>query len=368
MSVRTAISTNEHVKGAARRALPALAQARVAVLLGGRSSEREVSIVTGRQVLAALTTPEDGLDQRGPARVLAVEAREDGRWELEGEPLSVGRALERLAEVDVVFCALHGGEGENGTIQGLLASAGLLTTGSDVRASAVAMDKVFTRHLVASQGVRVARGECLLREDWEQRGESCLARCARWDAPGWVAKPRCGGSSIGAAVVRDPAELRAAVEAAFAWEPEVLVEELIEGVEVTCGVLVDPTGVARALPPIEIRPHPGRFFDYEEKYSAGGAQELCPPVSLAPAVVERVRALGVLVHRFLRCAGYSRSDFLVPANEAEPVFLELNTLPGLTPRSLVPLAAAREGIDYRTLCLWIVADALRRAGSDAVEP
>ncbi len=368
MSARTATSTSELAAGAPRRAVPPLAQASVAVLLGGRSSERNVSLVSGREVLAALEEQADALDQRGPARVVGVEARADGRWLVAGEVLAIGQALERLAEVDVVFNALHGGEGEDGSVQGLLASAGLLTTGSDVRASAVAMDKVFTRHLVASQGVRVARGECLLREEWARDPEALLARLACWNVAGWVAKPRCGGSSIGTGVARDAAELRAAVDGACAWEPEVLVEELVEGVEVTCGVLVDPTGAPRALTPIEIRPHAGRFFDYEEKYSEGGAEELCPPVSLSPDVVERVRELGLRVHRFLRCAGYSRSDFLVPAGATEPVFLELNTLPGLTPRSLVPRAAKRDGIDYRTLCLWIVADALRRAGGGAAAP
>jgi len=331
------------------------------VLAGGRSSEREVSLVSGRGVLAALEARSDALDQRGPARAIAVEILADGRWSVAGEALRVGAALERLAEVDVVFDALHGGQGEDGSVQGLFACAGIPLTGSGVRASALALDKLFARQVAAAHGVRVARGDVLEHAAWRSGREEILARLAGWGVAGWVAKPRQGGSSVGTALARDPAELADAIERAFAEEPEVLVEELVGGVELTGGVVVDGAGVLRALTTIEIRPRRGAFFDYAEKYAEGGAEELCPPVSVPPETAERVRELALLLHRAFRCAGYSRSDFMLPSAGGDPVFLELNTLPGFTPRSLVPLAAAHEGVDYRTLCLWILADALRRS-------
>jgi D-alanine-D-alanine ligase len=332
----------------------------VAVLMGGRSSEREVSRESGRMILEALGTPDDSLDARGPARVLPIEILEDGRWRIDGADLEVGVALRRLAEVDLVFSALHGGEGEDGTIQGLLTSAGIAFTGSGVAASAVCLDKVFARHLIRSQGVRVARAALVGRLEWERGRAQELERLRSWDEAGWVVKPRFGGSSVGAAVARSQEELAAALDEAFRWEEEALVEALVRGTELTGGVVVDALGRLRALTPIEIQPHEGRFFDYEEKYSAEGAAELCPPVSVGAEVCRRIEELSLLAHRFLRCAGYSRSDFVLPEQGGDPVFLEINTLPGLTQRSLVPLAAQHDGIDYRTLCLWIAHEGLRR--------
>jgi D-alanine-D-alanine ligase len=181
--------------------------------------------------------------------------------------------------------------------------------------------------------------------------------------PGWVAKPRRGGSSVGTAIARTPDELEAAVARALAVEDEVLVEELVPGTELTVGVVTDPRGAVRALTPIEIRPHAGRFFDYDEKYRADGALELCPPSMLDAAACARLADVALRAHAMLGCEGYSRSDFIVPLDGGEPVFLELNTLPGLTPRSLLPKAAAAYGIDYRTLCLWIAASGLARGSA-----
>ena len=365
MSSKADISTSERAARAPGldphvRDRSGLEAATVAVLMGGRSSEREVSLTSSREILHALTTPAGADDRRGPRTVVAVDLETDGRWLVNGHSLTVGAALHALAEVDVFFLGLHGGEGEGGTIQGLLGVADHVYTGSDVRGSAVCLDKVFSRELLRAQGVAVARGRPVEADAWREGPDRTLGVLAAWGAAGWVVKPRCGGSSVGATVVRDAAGLPTAIEEAFAFEPEVLVEELVEGIELTGGVIEDPDGALRALTPIEIRPHEGRFFDYEEKYSESGALELCPPESVGEAVQEKVKHLALLAHRTLRCGGYSRTDFMLPHGGTEPVFLETNTLPGMTPRSLLPLAAATEGIDYRTLCLWIAAAALRR--------
>ncbi len=340
-----------------------LEEVQVCVLFGGRSSERAVSLSSGRQILEALSRPSSSEDRRGPRRAIAVEIQQDGSWKVGKRSLDLGAALEELDSVDVFFSALHGGEGEDGSLQGVFTCAGKAFTGCGVAASAVAMDKVFAREMVASRGMRIAPGLAVQRQTFEANREALLRELGAWRIDGWVVKPRGGGSSVGCSIARSTAELADALRASFVWEEEALVETLVQGTELTGGVLVSPDEGPLALPVVEIRPHAGRFFDYHEKYSTDGAIELCPPEGVAPAVCERVRSLALLAHTTLRCGGYSRSDFIVPEGEQEPVFLELNTLPGMTPRSLLPRAAAAAGIDYRTLCLWIAAEAVRRRRS-----
>ena len=337
-----------------------LEHAVVCVLLGGRSSEREVSLTSGAKIAEALRTPIGAEDRRGPARVLEVEVREDGRWNVDGRELAPGAALDALTDVDLFFSGLHGGEGENGSWQGFFACCDRAFTGSGVAASAVGMDKVFTRELMRARGVRVAPAQCLTMAAWNEHSDDILSTLADWDEAGWAVKPRCGGSSVGATLTRDSRDLAEAITTAFALEREVLVEALIEGTEVTGAVLQTPDRGLEALPVVEIRPKPGRFFDYEEKYADSGAVELCPPQGVSESICELVRAASLEAHTTLRCDGFSRSDFIVPLDGSAPVFLELNTLPGMTPRSLLPLAAETVGIDYRTLCLWIASDAISR--------
>ena len=358
MHARTATSTSDLVARFAHLPL-GLETATVAVLMGGRSSEREVSLSSGRMVVDALRTTETLDDRRGPARVIAVEILPDGRWRY-GKNVSLpGEAVVALSDVDVFFSALHGGEGENGALQGFLTCCDLAFTGSGVIGSAVAMDKGFARELVRAAGVRVARGVALRRSEWppspalERELEALLV-------DGCVVKPRRGGSSVGCSLVRERTALELAVLRAFEEGPDVLVEELVVGIECTAGVLEAPDGSVLALPPVEIRPR-GTFFDYHEKYDQDGALELCPPLGIGPNECARLEQAALAAHRALNCEGYSRSDFIVPSAGGEPVFLETNTLPGLTPRSLLPKSAGAVGIDYRTLCLWIARGGLVRA-------
>lgn len=351
-----------------------IARACVAVLRGGRSSEREVSQLTGAAVLRALAPP-GAQDGRGPARVVDVEVLADGTWRLQGETRPPGAALESLPDDTIFFLGLHGGEGENGAVQGLLGTTGRRHTGSGVAASALCMDKHATRLVLADAGIAVARGLAFDGRAWREERESFLCRaralCGERSADGWVVKPNSGGSSVGTRVVGSADDLAAAIESVAASGDRVLVEARIVGVEATCGVLGNAGSELRAQTPIEIVPKPGRFFDYEEKYSAGGADEICPPRSLPPPTCERLRDLAVRAHRAAGCDGYSRVDFIVPRDaprdakgaEGEPVALEINTLPGLTERSLVPKAAAVGGWSMRDLCLEILRLAIER-GAD----
>jgi len=338
----------------------ALETAAVAVLSGGPSAERAVSLESGRAVERALA--EGGL----PRAVVGVEIDAAGRWLVSGRALPAHRALEALAEIDVFFLALHGAPGEDGTLQGLFESCGRRYTGSGVRASALCMDKQALRVLAADGGLRVAPGVAFSAFEWRADRALQLARIARTVGERAVVKPRSGGSSVGTAVVAaEERELVPAVEAALAEDPDCLVESFAPGVEVSCGVLGNADEELRALPPIEIRPAAGRFFDYQQKYDPAGARELCPATGLSAASERAVRDGALRAHRLAGCDGYSRVDFIVPP-EGAPVLLEVNTLPGLTPRSLLPQEAAATGLDYRGLCLEIVARALarhpRRAG------
>jgi D-alanine-D-alanine ligase len=334
----------------------ALEQVSVAVLYGGTSTEREVSLVSGRGVESALAAGRLLRAVRG----IEIDAR--GRWLIDGRPLAPERALGELADVD-------------GTLQGLLESCSRRYTGSGVRASALCMDKLALRATAASEGLSVAPAVAFAASEWRAEGAGRTAILARIQAElgaRAVVKPRWGGSSVATAVVETgSSELARAVDAALAVDPCCLVEAFVAGVEVSCGVLGNALEEPESLPAVEIRPAPGRFFDYQQKYDERGAVELCPAPSLTPESERAVRRAAARAHRVAGCDGYSRVDFIVPPGHSErpehpdpagcdPVLLEINTLPGLTPRSLLPREAAAAGIDYPRLCLEIIARALAR--------
>lgn len=358
---------------------PRTTSTEVVVLLGGRSSEREVSLKSGAAIAAALRANADG---RGPKRVHVVEIAADGRWMFEGEAHSAGELVARTSASTVFFLGLHGGEGENGTIQGLLAASGRVFTGSGVGASALCMNKSWTKAVLSGAGIRVAPGISIHPLDWREDRARCLADAVRIAhsggsgtdecgesggreaSHGFAVKPESGGSSVATFLLESESELASAIERVLATGDRALVERRIVGTEATCGVLGNALGALRALTPVEIVPNAGRFFDYEEKYSATGARELCPPRTIAPETCARIRELASRAHRAAGCDGYSRIDFMIPRAEAietEPIALEINTLPGMTDRSLLPQAASVEGLEFRDLCLAILGLALQRA-------
>jgi D-alanine-D-alanine ligase len=293
---------------------------RVGVLMGGPSSEREVSLESGRNVLQAL-------QQRGHDAV--------------GLDWTAGCDLGRLlreARTTVVWNALHGTYGEDGCVQGTCEILGLPYTGSGVLASALAMDKVASKRLFQVAGLRVPR--------WEVASDEAAARAFGLPC---VLKPSCEGSSVGVSIVRDAAALPAAFAAARRGRGVVLCEEYVKGREVSVGILEE-----RPIGTVEIRPQV-EFYDYQAKYQRDDTQYLCP-APFAPAVTARLVAAGETAHRTLGCRGYSRVDFLV--DDAGGCFLlEVNTLPGMTSHSLIPKMAAQVGIDYPALCERILAGA-----------
>jgi len=339
---------------------------RVAVLMGGPSSERDVSLASGDAVCRALDPT------RFDARRL--EITKEGRWlpprrldalpssGAEPEPTDAAHALaadggER--PFDVAVLALHGAFGEDGTVQGLLEAAGLPYTGSGVLASALAMDKQRAKAIVASAGVRTARGCAVGAADWARDCEGVLRRLAA--VPGLPAfvKPVGGGSSIGAGPAADPADLVARLDEVFAHHDErALVEERVLGREVTCAVLGNRGQRLHTLPAVEIVPRGHAFFDYRAKYEAGGSDEICP-ARLTREESARVAEAAMTAHAALGCDGMSRSDFIV--RDGIPVYLETNTIPGMTSASLCPKAAAAVGVPFSRLVELLVDMALARA-------
>ncbi|MCC5893690.1 D-alanine--D-alanine ligase [Exiguobacterium sp.] len=293
---------------------------RVAVLYGGVSGEREVSLTSGKGMIEALK-------ERGH-EVVAIDFHPD-------------RAEELLQlEADVVLSALHGKYGEDGRVQSLLEMAQLPYTGSGVLASALAMDKARAKIIFKAAGIRVARD--VLVEGTDEIDE----KVAEWGGEfPCVVKPAQEGSSNGLTIAMDETMLRDGIAKAFQCDTAVLVEQYIKGRELTVPVLGN-RGNEYALPVIEIIPK-NEFYDYESKYTEGGSVHVCP-AELPEALTKEVQEAAVLAHRALGCAGYSRSDFLV-SEDGLAYILETNTLPGMTPLSLFPDSARAVGISYGEL-------------------
>ncbi len=304
---------------------------RVAVLYGGISAEREVSLSTGRQVIAALR--EAGFD------VTPVEVRDD--------LAAVIRALD--PRPDAVFNALHGRFGEDGAIQGVLDWLAIPYTHSGVRASALAMDKAAAKAVFAAAGLPVPRGQVVDLAALEHADPLPLP---------YVIKPINEGSSVGVEIMREGGNRRAAVAASWTFGAEALVEEFIPGRELTVAVMGE-----RALAVTEITAANGDFYDYEAKYADGGSRHVIP-AAIHPDIYARALDVALTAHRALGCRGATRSDFRYDDTKGEPgrlVLLEVNTQPGLTPTSLLPEQAAHLGMSFPQLCAWMVEHAACRA-------
>ncbi|MBS0464023.1 MAG: D-alanine--D-alanine ligase [Proteobacteria bacterium] len=291
---------------------------RVAVLMGGTSSEREVSLNSGRNVLQAL-------------RASGVDAHA-----VDGIPALVAALGEK--RFDRVFNILHGGDGENGVLQGALEALGVPYTGSGVLGSALSMDKIRTKQVWLAVGLPTPRYARLVV------GEDVRAAAARLGLP-VIVKPSCEGSSVGVSRVFTEADLDAAVELAAGYPGELLMEELIEGQELTVAVLGDA-----ALPSIRIVPK-GAYYDYHAKYVAEDTQYLCP--GLDGEAEEEIRKLAVKAFKAAGCSGWARVD-VMRDRKGDFRLLEVNTAPGMTSHSLVPKAAAQVGIDFQPLCWQIL--------------
>ncbi len=314
-----------------------MSRLRVGVLMGGPSPEREVSLASGRRVVAALDPA--GYD------AVPLEIPPAGAW----FPPS---------GLDVAFIAMHGPYGEDGTIQGMLEFAGVPYTGSGVLASALGMDKRRSRQLFGFNGIPTPGYLTVHRSEFSSRESTLVAEIHQTLGFPCVVKPNAQGSSIGVTIVRDSEGLGPALDVAFALDGTILIEEYLTGTELTCAILDDPDGAPVALPLIEIIPK-REFFTYEAKYTPGAADEICP-ARLPASAVWRAQAAALRAYRVLGCVGFARVDLFV--READVVVLEVNTIPGLTEGSLFPKAARTAGIEFPALVDRLIDAARRRAG------
>lgn len=279
--------------------------------MGGVGCEREVSLVSGKGVI-------ENLDKE--------------KYIVWG--VDVPLELEKIKGCDVAFLALHGRGGEDGTIQGYLDTLGIKYTGCGVLASAIGMDKKCFKHLMENNQVLVPK-------------VTAEIPC--------VVKPVCGGSSVGVSIVEESGDLNKAINLAIKWDKEVLIEEYIKGIEVTCGVWGKEK--MEALPVVEIIPK-NKFFDYESKYSDGGAEEICP-ARLNEEVTKNVQETALRVFKIIGGRGFARVDMIIKNNV--PYVLDINTLPGLTPNSLLPKEVKAMGMSYSQMLDKIIELAMEAA-------
>ena len=316
-----------------------LTDKRIGVLLGGRSSEREVSLRTGQAVHQSLVR--QGYD------AVSIDVSERLPYDLQNQ------------KVAIAFLALHGPGGEDGTIQGFLETIGMPYTGSGVQASAVGMHKVVTKTLLAAQGIPVPAGTVVERGDAPSLAR--ILKEAKLTLP-VVVKPASQGSTIGVTIVRRAAQWKDALALAHRYDPEAMVEAFIPGHEVTVAVLGIASGEPKVLPAVEIVA-PDGFYDFTAKYQKGKTQYLCP-APLPTKMLKQIGELGRRTFRALGCEGAARVDFRITP-KGRPYVLEINTVPGMTETSLLPMASAQAGIDYDQLVEWILQSALDRAARSA---
>jgi D-alanine-D-alanine ligase len=304
-------------------------KARVAVVMGGSSAEREISIRTGSGVMRAL-------ESLG----YAAQSLDYDRRFID--------AIRDLAP-DAVFNALHGPGGEDGQVQGILDYLGIPYTGSGLEAAALAMDKHLTKKLLAAEGLPTATWDL-----FDLSGGTLPLLPGSLNLP-LVVKPRYQGSSAGVSIVRTHEEWTKAMIASAGQYVEIIAEEFIPGREFTCGILGE-----EAVPIVEIVSNAGEFYDFESKYQTGGSTHIVP-ADIDPDLAARIGMLALSAHRLLGLRDYSRTDFIV-SQEGRPYILEINTLPGLTPTSLLPDACNALGIGYNALIDRLLGYALSRNG------
>ena len=304
---------------------------KVGVIMGGPSSEHEVSLASGENVFK-------NLDSRlfEPVKIKILR---DGKVWMAGRYARLEKAVKSF---DICFLATHGEFGEDGRLQAILESYGVSYTGSGVLASALAMNKAKSRQFFSANGLKTPR-TLLIKEEENFQSQLKFFANKLTKFP-LVVKPCSRGSSVGVLIVKSKRALKKAIQNAFKYDPEVLIEEYIEGREFTCGVIekrVNGVSLCTALPVTEIIPNPEYdFFNYEAKYKSGASQEITP-AQISEHLAKEIQEMTVKAHRILGCKDYSRSDFLV--KNGKVYTLELNTLPGLTENSLIPKALKTAG-------------------------
>lgn len=343
----------------------------IVVLAGGLSSERDVSFKSGSMVAEALRARghralvldvfmgysdsecditdifEDSVNNSVKVETIPSEAPDIDaiiKSRADQSPSFFGPNVIKICQkADIVFMALHGGDGESGKVQAAFDLYGIKYTGNDYISSAIAMDKQMTKEFFNRAGVPTPVGTSLKKAN--RKG-------FKFDKFPCIVKPNCGGSSIGVTIVEKSEDLDAALDAAFEWEDEVVIEQFIKGREFSDGVME-----GKALPVIEIAPKQG-FYDYKNKYAAGSAVETCP-AEISEKATQAMKKYAEMAFKALGLTTYARMDFMM--DEDENIYcLEANTLPGMTPTSLLPQEAKVIGMDFEDLCEHLIKVSLKK--------
>ncbi|MFJ8089401.1 D-alanine--D-alanine ligase [Lysinibacillus sp. NPDC095746] len=301
---------------------------KIGVIMGGISSEKQISIMTGEEMNAHI--------DKSKYEVVAIKLNEHNTSEL----------IEKVRDIDIALLALHGKFGEDGTIQGVLEAMGVKYTGSGILSSSMCMDKNISKKILRYEGIETP--------DWLHLSNSEELQFDELDKMGYpfVVKPNSGGSSVGVKLVYDKNSLLTSIEEVFKWDAEIIIEKYIEGEEITCSILD-----GELLPIISIQ-HTAQIFDYKAKYEdAATIEEI---VELPPAVYERVTEAAKACYKALKCDVYARIDMMI--KDGIPYVMEVNTLPGMTKNSLLPKSASSAGITYTKLLDRIIEISLQVRG------
>jgi D-alanine-D-alanine ligase len=332
----------------------------VAVLMGGRTAEHEVSLNTGKVIVNAI--------DKNRYNVKPIVITKTGEWlvpkgyltqsnftQLDAHksdivPITTGNALDKAVEekIDVVFIAMHGPMGEDGTVQGLLEVADLPYTGSNVLSSSLAMNKVMSRRMFEYVGLTIPKGIDFNIRDWKKRQPQIISEFRANIGFPCVLKPVELGSSVGISIPESEEDFLKGLADVFEHSNDVLIEEYINGKEVTCAVLGAINGEEPIpLIPTQIIPKTSRFFDYEAKYTSGATDEITPPKDFHGEMIKRIQEIAVIAHKSLACGGMSRTDMMIKDDNI--YVIELNTIPGMTEWSLYPQAAKAANIEFSEL-------------------
>ncbi len=293
---------------------------KIGVLYGGISSEREVSINTGTQISQSLNR-----DKYDVFEILVNDKKD----------------IFKCEGLDFVFIALHGNFGEDGQVQSILDSLGIKYNGCDFSTSSICMNKTIVKDILSNYGINMAKGKLLNKKDYDLKNHGLNFPI--------VVKPNSGGSSVGVSICKSNDELLKSIEEAFLYDDKILIEEFIQGQEVTCGILN-----GQALPILKIIPTNGEFFNYECKYDNSTIEEVA---NFNENLDKKIKDDALKIFNILNCRVYSRVDFII--KDDTPYFLEINTLPGMTEGSLFPKIAREIGMDFKTLIDEIILSSIK---------
>lgn len=338
------------------------------MFMGGPSGEHEVSLNTGKEIMKNLDPKKYDahpvvVTKNGewllPAQSPKLLAASTKKVRLLKEPQGLERIESR--KPDAVFIAMHGAYGEDGTLQGILESAGIPYTGSGVLASALGMDKPRASAVFEKAGLLVPPFRVI-----KNYGGSTSIIASVIKKFGWpiVIKPSNHGSSVGVTIANNKKELTQGIREASRYSRDIILQKFIRGKEITCGVLERETGKLMPLPPIEIIPRLGKFYDYRSKYAKGGSDHIISPQWMSKKLIAQIQKAACRAHAAVGCSGMSRSDFILGKN-GKIYLLEINTIPGMTQTSLLPDAARAAGIAFPELLDIIIANALLKKGGQS---